>query len=507
MPVVEEVVMARGEIATRRAAGARILVALVVSTALACTAVACGGRNGPNDAEAGNPERPAADGVPETTAATGPDGLWVAAEIAPVDRVEDQQTTIISSSDGVDWQTVSVIPHESVRSLAWGDGRWIAVTTVLERALPMGADPPPAEGHVLESSDLISWKTVAALPTDLQGVAFGEGYWIAVGAAGGAPFERYLPGRIYRSTDGVTWTDVETETGWIKTDSDRGFTGVAYGDGRWIAIAGAEDATRVKICSWEFSTDGITWKQDNGGQQGGFMCRVAFGDGQSVLAQGDDASSGLIGRVGLNHHGVPGWSSENETTLPVVVAIAYGAGTWMLAAGDRIDESGANVAPSAAFYTSTDLETWSPVGHVDAIVEALAFRGNHDTSPDTDRSTSTSTSTVTGTGTSARSAPSSNASGTSGDPCSLGDPSGQPDPAWSRVVEVLGPVHLIQACDGAFAIVTFDRVGELLLALDGGVWKQADAAGYCANLSEPVPSSPPGEEDQTGRIAYTLCRP
>jgi hypothetical protein len=153
-----------------------------------------------------------------------------------------------TSSDGKNWtiRTVAVgaINRASARGVAFGAGRFVAMMNT----------SASATGNVLprHSVDGITWNASAA-PTglvantlsDIAGLAYGAGLFVAVGVANSAGLatNRYLT-----SPDGVTWTARSLPLSLSWKD-------VAFGNGRFTAIASGLAALT--------SVDGINWTQVN----------------------------------------------------------------------------------------------------------------------------------------------------------------------------------------------------------------------------------------------------
>src|SRR4029078_4872370 len=77
--------------------------------------------------------------------------------------------------------------------------------------------------------------TSSPVATDLTGVAYGGGLWVAVGANG----------KLARSPHGVTWTPATSSFGISN------ITAVAHADSSWVAVGASG-----KVAT---STDGLTW--------------------------------------------------------------------------------------------------------------------------------------------------------------------------------------------------------------------------------------------------------
>jgi|GEM_PF-1471763 len=145
------------------------------------------------------------------------------------------------SNDGINWTAIhggavgSTFPSGTeagtvINGVAYGNGRWVAVGN---------------GGRMAHSPDGINWTAIhggaasSTFPsgteagTVIRGVAYGNGRWVAVGSGG----------RMAHSPNGINWTQIpaapngstfdEVHFGW-----PIGISGVAYGNGRWVAVGG-----------------------------------------------------------------------------------------------------------------------------------------------------------------------------------------------------------------------------------------------------------------------------
>jgi hypothetical protein len=99
------------------------------------------------------------------------------------------------SEDGVVWTTVTNTPGPGVNAVAFGDGKFVAVTSIYVEGV--GLSP-----SIQTSLDGLEW-TRCALPLQLpgrfSGLAFGCGLFIAAGSS---------PGVVLSSTNGTDWSTV-----------------------------------------------------------------------------------------------------------------------------------------------------------------------------------------------------------------------------------------------------------------------------------------------------------
>ena len=134
---------------------------------------------------------------------------------------------IAHSDDGINWTASNAASTSNLRGVAYGNGRWIALGDTIHHSI-----------------NRINW-TATAVHGSWRSAAFGNGGFVAVRL-----------NAIATSTDGINWTTTALNGAW---------QGVAFGNGRFVAVSLHAIAT---------STYGINWTTTalNGPWQG-----VAFG--------------------------------------------------------------------------------------------------------------------------------------------------------------------------------------------------------------------------------------
>lgn len=163
-----------------------------------------------------------------------------------------------------------------------------------------------------------------------EGVAYGNGKWVAVGS--NFPQDSNT---IKVSTDGLTWTNA---TGTLFTSSGNS---VAYNGSLWIAV-GSGGNTILK------STNGTSWSPVSSGQFSSYGKKV-FWDGSRWIALGNGPSSILISTDGNT------WSSTGVTGQ----FSNYGWGIDYN--GSKYIAAGWNTTNTNPILSSTDCLTWTPV--------------------------------------------------------------------------------------------------------------------------------------------------
>ena len=123
-------------------------------------------------------------------------------------------------ADGTSWSPVDAAAQQQWRSVAYGNGVWVAVST------------NGITNRVMRSPDNgATWTAVAATEdVNWRSVAYGNGVWVAISSDG--------TDQVMRSTDdGLSWSAV------LATEGNN-WESVAYGNGVWVAVS-ANGTTRV----------------------------------------------------------------------------------------------------------------------------------------------------------------------------------------------------------------------------------------------------------------------
>ena len=186
--------------------------------------------------------------------------------------------------------------NTSWESIAYGNGRFVAVAS----------KSPYSSERVAYSEDGINWNTVAPLkgayPEAVKwySVTFGNGKFVAVGW-----------GHAMYSEDGITWSLASTNMGAFK------LTGVAYGDGKFVAVP------EYAYNGIWYSEDAITWTKTNGTDESAMWGCIAYGDGKFV------ALALTSGKTMLSNDGIK-WTAASR--LPDSIgyySVAYAAGKFV----------------------------------------------------------------------------------------------------------------------------------------------------------------------------------
>ena len=202
--------------------------------------------------------------------------------------------TVVVSEDGMNWMARN--QHSVLmNAVVYAGGQYVSV----------GSAPLGGSSHIFTSPDGMVWtQRVSSISQRLNGVAYGQGLYVAVGDAG----------TILSSSDGITWRKRDYPPGGLSRLWD-----VTFAAGRFVAVG---DGGHVVT-----STDGITWQKVDSGttyQLGA----VSYGNGRFV-AVGAAAGGGVpvYSDNGLD------WSSGNNTGCNLSGMVFDGndflaVGTW-----------------------------------------------------------------------------------------------------------------------------------------------------------------------------------
>ena len=291
-------------------------------------------------------------------------GVWVAVASTGTNRV------MRSTNDGVTWTAVAAAEQNSWYSVAYGNGVWVAVAS-------------DGTNRVMRSTDNgVTWTAVAAAEQNpWRSVAYGNGVWVAV-----APFGT---NHVMRSTDnGVTWTAVAAAE-----QNPGGFSwySVAYGNGVWGAVA-PTGTNRVM----RSTNDGVTWTAVAAAEQNSWYS-VAYGNGVWVAG----ASTGTNRVMRSTNAGVT-WTSVAAAEQNFWELVAYDNGVWVAVSSDgtnRVMRSTDNGVTWTAIVAA-EQNSWRSVAYGNGVWVAVSSGGTNRVMRSTDISqdyTVTGTSTTSAT--------------------------------------------------------------------------------------------------------------
>jgi len=213
-----------------------------------------------------------------------------------------------ASTDGIRWMEQSFgvsgpqfpLPGSGmllqVNGVAFGNGTFVAVGS---------------GGSVLTSTDGLSWTnhalTPLAAPT-LQSIVFDQGLFVAVSSDDN--------GSLWSSADGISWTNIGFEL-------ERHFQKVIFGGGKFVAVGN----------SMQVSSNGLDWEPAQFPEisDSGLFDSVAYGNGVFVATQqparGNYFSCGSVGLL-VSPDGV-NWADMTPTNGLSLSQVAFGNGQFV----------------------------------------------------------------------------------------------------------------------------------------------------------------------------------
>ncbi len=210
---------------------------------------------------------------------------------------------IVTSPDGTSWSHTGPATGPDLYGMTWANGLFVAV----------GFDWPALSTAIVISPDATNWTRLGlegAVTNSgiLEGVAYGDGQFVAVSFGGG----------ILTSTDGLAWTNRGTTGGFHR--------GVVYGNGTWV-VPGGPEIFAGGATLWTGS-DLLHWSPVSvPGAGPNYHPAVAFGNGTFVavgnwgnISYSSDALAWILRDVGGNTRRLSG--------------IAYGNGTFVAVGSD-----------------------------------------------------------------------------------------------------------------------------------------------------------------------------
>lgn len=256
---------------------------------------------------------------------------------------------VFVSTDGVTWTSKSPDSGSGIAAVTSAGSNIFAITST---------------GKIYKSPDSgTSWTTVEAGNSayNLKDVVFANSAYVAVGQGG----------RIVKSTDGLTWTEVTSGTaqdlyqviyenntfvavgyyGALLKSSDgstwsainpgfsQSLSNAAYGNGIFVVAGHANNPNEgPNTDTLVTSTDsGLTWTPEASG--------IFYG---LSFAHGNFIAVGHAGLISTSPDGVK-WATQFISSMPSLYDAAYGNGTFVIVGGDN----------QGAVYTSSDTLTWT----------------------------------------------------------------------------------------------------------------------------------------------------
>jgi len=269
------------------------------------------------------------------------------------------------STDGIAWtpvadskfsKTTNVSDQENVQNIAWGNGKFVAVTA--------------PRANIAYSPDCVTWTAVASstfgggILSGISAIAYGSDKFVAVGNMG----------KMAASPDGVTWTAVTNNT--FGTTPIRA---IVYGDGKFVAGSSGSVYGSNKMA---YSSDGVNWTAVSDSTFGeNDTNAIAYGNGKFVavgyngrIAYSSDGSTWTAAAVNPFYYPYTANDSEwevEDASAADIRALAFGNGNFVA------------VSFSGKTAVSLDGSTWTVVSDIVFegeyyynAIKAIAFGGN-----------------------------------------------------------------------------------------------------------------------------------
>ena len=263
-------------------------------------------------------------------------------------------TRVMSSTDGVTWATTSTgVPDGNFSDVTWDGTNFIAVTNNSQTS---------TTNRAITSSDGINW-TGRSFPVarNMQAVTCSNSICVAVGNNGGAG----TAGRAMSSADnGATWTARFPA-------ADNSWFGVAYGNSTFVAVSNTNTANGGSINDRVMtSTNGTSWTARTAAANNNWT-DIAYGNGTFVAV----AASGL-NRVMTSTDGAS-WSPQTVATNDWQ-SVTYGNGLFVAVSttgtGNRVMTSPDGVTWTQR--TSASDSNWLGVAAGNGVFAAVADGGS-----------------------------------------------------------------------------------------------------------------------------------
>lgn len=229
----------------------------------------------------------------------------------------------------------------------------------------------------VSTDDAVTWTAIAGGPfstNTMRGVAYGNGYWVAVGTSGSVY-------KLYTATDPAgTWT-ARTISG-LGTGNDDGLSAVAYGNSIWVTVGcGASPGVYCIASTGSDPTTGWTARtvSDAAGhtqidQSFALDMDVAFGNGRFVVVGGSDLATSTNGTAWTNYSEIANGGPDDSFIFQSLVSVAYGAGVWVLSGTSNSAVVSGNPATGVLYNDDvTDMWGWTVVNLTNGAPYCVAY--------------------------------------------------------------------------------------------------------------------------------------
>ncbi len=246
---------------------------------------------------------------------------------------------VMTSPDGVNWTSRTSAADDNWTTVAYGNGIFVAISG--------------NAGAPMTSPDGITWtlRTTAASLT-WRSVTYGNGMFVAVASSG-------TGNRVMTSPDGINWTSRTSA-------ADNDWYSVTYGNGMFVAVAITGTGNRVMT-----STNGTSWTIRTSAADNAWNS-VTYGNGMFVAV----ASSGTGNRVMTSPDGIS-WTIRTSSANNGWLGVTYGNGLFVAVSNDG---TGNRVMTSPdginwAIRTSAADNSWDGIAYGNGMFVAVAITG------------------------------------------------------------------------------------------------------------------------------------
>jgi hypothetical protein len=221
----------------------------------------------------------------------------------------------MTSLDGITWSTTIVVGLSGVRSIAYGNGRYVAVGDM---------------GAIYTSSDATNWNSTGTVIDGRRHylrAAFGESKFVVIGLEGWPTEPQGV--LMLTSIDGINFTQVARPPPVYAT--------VAYGHGKFVAIGRPAQGGAVIFTS----TDGTEWAAQSSGSTAESPETLYYANGTFI------AVTDIPGSVGWTSFDGITWDRRNLTPNTGLHGITFGDGTFVTVGNDGTILQSANVGAAS----------------------------------------------------------------------------------------------------------------------------------------------------------------
>ena len=253
--------------------------------------------------------------------------------------------TIRSGIDQTSWVARTSAADLGWDSVAYGNGIFVAV----------GAAAGYGFAGVMTSPDGITWTSrVAAISgATWGGVTFGNGIFVAVSSCCG------IGNGVMTSSDGITWTSRNS----VASQSDN-WNDVTFGNGLFVAVA---DDRTYRVMT---SPDGITWTARTAAAANSWQS-ITYGNGLFVAVSTDNTYRVMTSPDGIT------WTARTAAAANSWRSVTYGDGLFV-AVGYSGSSNGVMTSPDGITWTarvSAENNSWRGITYANGLFVAVSTDG------------------------------------------------------------------------------------------------------------------------------------